>query len=84
MYRCALGCIAFSLLAAAAFLVSSQVDASLSTWLRLVGLSAIGLAALAFIGAAVFRFIETPRQVTVQGPWNWPQDPPVVYLRRED
>jgi membrane protein implicated in regulation of membrane protease activity len=84
MYRCAQGCIAFSLLAAAAFFVRVQVAASLSTWLQLVGFGACALALVAAIAAAVYRKVEAPQEVTVRDPRDWLGDPPVIHLRRKD
>lgn len=83
-YRCAQGCVAFSVLAAAALIVRVQVDASLSTWVQLVGFGACGLALAAAIGTVAFRAIETPREITVRGPPDWPGGPPVIHLHRED
>ena len=83
-FRCSKWCVGFSVLAAAAFTVRVQVDASLSIWLQLIGLSACGLALVAAVAAVVYRMIERPQWVTVRGPWNWPLDPPVIHLSRKD
>ena len=83
-FRCSKWCVAFILLSAAALTVRAQVDASLSIWLQLVGFSSCGLALIPGIGAVVYRIIETPQQITVRGPWDWPPDPPVIYLSRRD
>jgi hypothetical protein len=83
-YRCAQGCVAFSLFAIAAFILRVQVNASLSTWLVLVGFASCLLASVAAIGAVAFRAIETPREVMVRDPRDWFEDPPVIHLRRED
>lgn len=83
-FRCAKWCAAFSLLVVAAFAVRVQVDGSLAIWCQLVGYATCGLAALAATGAVVYRIVETPQQVTVRGPWDWPPDPPVIHLRRKE
>ena len=83
-FRYSKWCVAFSVLAVAAFAVRVQLDASLAIWLQLVGYASCGLALVAAIGAVVYRIIETPRWVTVRGAWDWPPDPPVIHLRRED
>jgi hypothetical protein len=83
-YRCAQGCVAFSLLTVLSFVARSQVGPSLSTWVQVVGVVAGALALLAAIGAVVYRLVETPREVmVVRGPFDWPQDPPVIHLKRK-
>ena len=83
-FRCAKWCVALALLAAAAFIARSQVGAGLSIWAQRVGFAAGGLALVAAIGAVVYRMVEKPQEVTVRGPWDWPPDPPVIHLHRED
>ncbi len=83
-FRCAKWCVALTLLASAALMVRSEVDASLSIWVQLVGFAACGLALVATIGAVFYRMVETPQEVTVRGPWDWPPDPPVIHLDRKD
>jgi hypothetical protein len=84
-YRCAQGCIVLAVLAAAAFAMRSQTNASLWTWLHVIGVSAVGLALLAAIGSVVYRLVETPQEVTVvRGPFDWPRNPPVIHLDRKE
>jgi hypothetical protein len=83
-FRCSQWCVALALLTAAAFVARSQVGASLSIWAQWVGFAASGLALIAAIGAVVYRMVETPQQVTVRSPWEWPPDPPVIHLGRKD
>ncbi len=83
-HRCAQWCIALCLLAVTAFVFRSQVGASLSILVQFVGFTSGGLALVAAVGAAVYRVVETPQEVTVRGPSDWPRDPPVIHLDRED
>jgi hypothetical protein len=83
-FRCSKWCVAFCVLATVAFTVRAQLDASFSIWLQLVGLGACGLALVAAVAAVVYRVIETPKWVTVRGPWDWPPDPPVIHLNHKD
>ena len=83
-FRCSKWCVAFSVLALAAFTVRVQVEASLSTWLQLVSIGACGLALAAAVGAVIYRIIETPQWVTIRGPWDWPPDPPVMHISGKD
>jgi len=83
-YRCAQWCIAFCFLAVAAFVFRSQVGASLSILVQFVGFASGGLALVAAVGAVVYRIVETPQEVIVRGSSDWPRDPPVIHLDRED
>ena len=82
--RCAKWCVAFTVLAAAAFVAGSQLHPSLSIWLLLTGFSSCGLALAAAFAAVVYRITETPRQVTVRLPSGWPPQPRVIHLRGKD
>jgi len=83
-FRCSKWCVAFSLLALAAFAVRAQVDDSLSIWPQLAGITACGLALAAAAGAVIYRMTETPQWVMVHGPWDWPPDPPVIHIGGKD
>jgi hypothetical protein len=84
-HRCAQACVALSLLAVVSLAARFQVDTRLSIWALVVGVVAASLALAAAIGAVVYRLIETPREVTVmRGPFDWPQDPPVIHLNGKD
>ena len=82
-HRCSQACVAFCLLAAAAFMARVQLEPRLSIWAQLIGFGACGLAVIAAIGAVVYRVIETPREVTLRSPSSRWWEPPVIHLKRK-
>jgi len=83
-YRCAQWCMAFCLFAVAALVARLELRASLSIWAQLIGVASAGMAAVAATGAVVYRIVETPREVAVRSPFDWPRDPPVLWLKRKE
>jgi hypothetical protein len=83
-YRCFQACVALCLLAAAAFVARVHLEPNLSIWAQLIGFGACGVAVVAAIGAAVYRVVETPREVTLRSPPSEWWDPPVIHLKRKD
>jgi len=72
-YRCRKWFIVFSVFALTAFIARAQ----------LLGLAAIGLAAVAAIGAVVYRLIEDPQEVTLRDHSHARKEPPVIHVNRK-
>jgi hypothetical protein len=76
--------LSLALLALGSFGSAAELGVAASGWARLVGLSCGVLAAIAFVGAIVFRIVEPPREVVVHRFSKWPVEPPVIHLDRRD
>lgn len=83
-YRCYQGCLLCCLLALLVFGLGIEVKPFLSIWVQLIGYVAIVVAAVAAVGAVVYRAIEAPQEVTVLERSKARKEPPLIHLKSPD